>query len=92
MPALLDTLRATVGAPHVLTGVDLSPFVVEGRTPEAAVFPGSVEEVAAVVRQAAAAGAAILPWGGGTAIANRPAEERYTRAVLAELALRALRS
>ena len=69
MPALLDTLRATVGAPHVLIGVDLSPFVVEGRTPEAAVFPGSVEEVAAVVRQAAAAGAAILPWGGGTAIA-----------------------
>jgi glycolate oxidase FAD binding subunit len=69
LPALLDTLRATVGAPNVLTGVALSPFVVEGRTPEAAVFPGSVEEVAAVVRQAAAAGAAILPWGGGTAMA-----------------------
>lgn len=69
MPALLDTLRATVGASHVLTGVELSPFVVEGRTPEAAVFPGSVEDVAAVVRHAAAADAAILPWGGGTAIA-----------------------
>ncbi len=69
MPVLLDTLRATVGAPHVLTGVELSPFVVEGRTPEAAVFPGTVEEVAAVVAQASAAGAAIMPWGGGTAIA-----------------------
>jgi glycolate oxidase FAD binding subunit len=69
LPALLDTLRAVVGAPHVLTGVELSPFVVEGRAPEAAVFPGTIDEVAAVVTRAAAAGAAILPWGGGTAIA-----------------------
>ena len=69
MPALLDTLRATVGAAHVLTGVELSPFVVEGRTPEAAVFPGKVEEVAAVVAQAAAAGVPVLPWGGGTGMA-----------------------
>jgi len=67
--ALLDKLRATVGAAGVLTGVDLSPFVVEGRTPAAAVFPGTVDEVAAVVQQAAAAGASIIPWGGGTAIA-----------------------
>ena len=66
MPALVDTLRATVGAPHVLTGVELSPFVIEGRTPEAAVFPGTVEELAAVVTQTAAAGVALLPWGGGT--------------------------
>ena len=69
MSALLDTLRATVGAAHVLTGVELSPFVVEGRTPEAAVFPGKPEEVAAVVTQAAAAGAPVLPWGGGTGMA-----------------------
>jgi len=67
--ALFDTLRATVGAPHVLTGVELSPFVVEGRTPDAAVFPGTIDEVAAVVRAAAAAGVAIFPWGGGTAVA-----------------------
>ena len=46
-PALLDKLRAIVGAAHVLTGVELSPYVVEGRTPEAAVFPGSVDEVRA---------------------------------------------
>ena len=69
MPALLDKLRVTVGAGHVLTGVELSPFVVEGRTPAAAVFPGTVDEVAGVVQQAAAAGATILPWGGGTAVA-----------------------
>jgi glycolate oxidase FAD binding subunit len=69
LPVLLDTLRATVGAAHVLTGVELSPYLVEGRTPDAAVFPGTVDEVAAVVAQAAAAGAAIMPWGGGTGIA-----------------------
>ena len=70
MEALLDKLRTTVGTAHVLTGVELSPFVVEGRTPLAAVFPGTVEEVAAVVQQAAAAGATIIPWGGGTAAAT----------------------
>jgi glycolate oxidase FAD binding subunit len=67
--ALLDKLRATVGAPHVLTGIDLSPFVLEGRTPEAAVFPGRADEVAAVVQQAGAAGVPLIPWGGGTAMA-----------------------
>jgi glycolate oxidase FAD binding subunit len=67
--AVLEKLRATVGAPHVLTGVALSPFVVEGRTPEAAIFPGSVEEVRAVVAAAADAGLPVVPWGGGTAAA-----------------------
>jgi glycolate oxidase FAD binding subunit len=66
-PELLDKLRAAVGDAHVLTGVDLSPYVSEGRTPAAAVFPGSVEEVCAVVVAAAAAGIPVIAWGGGTA-------------------------
>jgi len=65
--ALLDKLRALVGIDHVLTGINLSPFVVEGRTPEAAVFPGSLQDVRAVVALAAEASTAITPWGGGTA-------------------------
>jgi glycolate oxidase FAD binding subunit len=65
--ALLDRLAAIVGAEHVLAGVALSPYVVEGRTPEAAVSPGSVDEVRAVVRLAGELGAPIVPWGGGTA-------------------------
>jgi glycolate oxidase FAD binding subunit len=65
---LLDKLRAIVGPTHVLTGVERSPYVLEGRTPEAAVLPGSVEEVAAVVMQAAEAGVPIVPWGGGSAV------------------------
>ncbi len=71
--ALLDKLRAIVGAPHVLTGIDVGPYVVEGRTPEAAVFPGSVDEVRAVMEVAAASGLPVVPWGGGTAAAaGRP--------------------
>jgi glycolate oxidase FAD binding subunit len=65
---LLDKLRTIVGPAHVLAGVELSPYVLEGRTPEAAVLPGSVDEVAAVIVQAAEAGVPIVPWGGGTAI------------------------
>jgi glycolate oxidase FAD binding subunit len=66
--APLDTLRAIVGPTNVLTGIELSPYVVEGRTPEAAVFPGSIEEVAAVVAVATEARWPLTPWGGGTAV------------------------
>jgi glycolate dehydrogenase FAD-binding subunit len=65
--ALLQKLCTTVGAANVLTGVELSPYVVEGRTPEAAVFPGSIEEVAAVMALASEVGTPVTPWGGGTA-------------------------
>jgi glycolate oxidase FAD binding subunit len=65
--ALVQKLRGTVGAANVLTGVELSPYVVEGRTPEAAIFPGSIEEVAAVLTLASEVGSPVMPWGGGTA-------------------------
>jgi glycolate oxidase FAD binding subunit len=65
--ALLEKLQSVVGAPHLLTGVDLSPYVVEGRTPEAAVFPGTVDEVRTVVALAAEAEVPVIAWGGGTA-------------------------
>ena len=64
---LLEGLRTIVGAPNVLTGVELSPYVVEGRTPDAAVFPGSVEEVSAVIALVGEFGLPVIPWGGGTA-------------------------
>src|SRR5207247_29230 len=56
-----------VGAPNVLTGVELSPYVVEGRTPDTAIFPGSVEEVSAVIARVSELGLPVIPWGGGTA-------------------------
>ncbi|HEU5320211.1 MAG TPA: FAD-binding oxidoreductase, partial [Methylomirabilota bacterium] len=64
---VLDRLRALVGPDALLTGVDLSPFVVEGRTPLAALFPGTLEEMAAVLRLAAESGLPVTPWGGGMA-------------------------
>ncbi|MGH7414145.1 MAG: FAD-binding oxidoreductase [Candidatus Rokuibacteriota bacterium] len=70
MPSVLpDKLRSIVGASHVLTGVDCSPYVVEGRAPEAVVFPGTREEIGAVLVAAGEAGMPVTPWGGGTRMA-----------------------
>src|SRR5215813_4899212 len=68
MPALLDKLRSLVGPAHVLAGVDCSRYVLEGRTPEAVVFPGSKEEIAAILTLAGEHQVPVLPWGGGTAL------------------------
>ena len=65
-PALPDKLRSIVGAAHVLTGVDCSPYAVEGRAPAAVVFPATKEEVAAALLAAGEAGLPVTPWGGGT--------------------------
>ncbi len=67
-PSLPRTLAEVVGAQHCLTGAERGPYVVEGRTPCAVVFPGSVDEAARVVAAAAAAGVPVIPWGGGTAM------------------------
>jgi glycolate oxidase FAD binding subunit len=67
--ALPDKLRRVVGASHLLTGVDCSPFAVEGRAPEAVAFPGTKEEVAAALVLAGEAGVPVTPWGGGTKMA-----------------------
>jgi glycolate oxidase FAD binding subunit len=63
---LLRSLAEIVGSAHCLGGADRAPYVVDGRTPCGVVLPGSAEEVARVVRTAAAAGVAVVPWGGGT--------------------------
>ena len=71
---LLETLRARLGAPHVLTDPsDLAPYLVESRklyrgSALAAVRPGSTEEVAFVVEACAAAGVAVVAQGGNTGL------------------------
>ena len=72
--ALLDTLRQAVGAGHVLTGDGLIGYEQDWRQRArgralAVVRPGSTDEVAAVVRACAAAGASIVPQGGNTGLA-----------------------
>jgi glycolate oxidase FAD binding subunit len=64
--ALLRSLAEIVGPAHCLGGADRAPYVVDGRTPCGVVLPGSSDEVARVVRAAAAVGVPVLPWGGGT--------------------------
>jgi len=71
---LLDTLRQTVGAAHVLTEGDLTAWEQDWRRRMrgkalAVVRPGSTAEVAAVVRACAAAGSSIVPQGGNTGLA-----------------------
>jgi len=71
MNDLIDRLRATVGAAHVLTEGDLSAYETDWRRRAqgkalAVVRPGSTAEVAAVVRACADAGTAIVPQGGNT--------------------------
>ena len=71
--ALLHTLRATVGASHVLTEGDLSAYEQDWRKRShgkalAVVRPASTQEVAAVVQACAAAGVSIVPQGGNTGL------------------------
>ena len=52
-----------------------APFKVDGVQPGLIVRPGTQAEVAKVVAACAAAGATMIPWGGGTAmgLGNPPA-------------------
>ncbi|MDO9292344.1 MAG: FAD-binding oxidoreductase, partial [Hydrogenophaga sp.] len=92
MNALLDPLRAIVGAPHVLThddpATDLSAWENDWRQRArgralAVVRPASTAEVAAVVKACAAAGASIVPQGGypGLVVGSVP-DDRGTQVVL----------
>ncbi|MDP1651403.1 MAG: FAD-binding oxidoreductase [Rhodocyclaceae bacterium] len=74
MNPLIDSLRAALGAAHVLTDpFDIAPYCTDWRgrysgQPLCVVKPASTEEVAAVVRACAAAGIAIVPQGGNTGL------------------------
>src|SRR5687768_13045441 len=67
----IDSLAARVaegldeGA--VLTGAACQPYAVEGQVPPLVARPATVAAVSHVLRTANAAGAAVTPWGGGTA-------------------------
>src|SRR4029453_10145511 len=45
------------------------PYLVEGRAPEAVIFPGTKEEVGAALVMAGEAGVPVTPWGAGTKMA-----------------------
>ena len=87
---VIDELRATVGAAHVLTEGDLSAWELDWRKrwrgkALAVVRPGSTAEVAAAVRACAAAGAAIVPQGGNTGLVGGGVPDDSGRQVLLSL-------
>ncbi|MES2708740.1 MAG: FAD-linked oxidase C-terminal domain-containing protein [Verrucomicrobiota bacterium] len=74
--ALLDALRAAIGAEHVLTSLeDLTPYSFDGtaalkQKPGAVVFPADTAQVAACVRLAREHGVTIVPRGSGTGLSG----------------------
>ncbi|WP_428423251.1 FAD-binding oxidoreductase [Methylibium sp.] len=90
MSALVDALRAAVGAPHVLTDGDLSAWEVDWRRRYrgkalAVVRPARAGEVAAVLRTCAAHGASVVPQGGNTGLVGGGVPDASGRQVLLSL-------
>ena len=76
LAGLRGQLEEIVGAAHVGVGPSATArFAVDGLIPCLIVRPGTQGEVSRVVSACAAGGAAMIPWGGGTAmgLGNRPA-------------------
>ena len=83
----LQSLRALVGAAHVLGGEQAAPFLVDWRghfrgAARAVVRPGSTAEVAAVLRCCAAAGVPIVPQGGNTGLCGGATPDTSGRAIV----------
>lgn len=66
--SLVQRLSALVGPEHVVAGTEASAYSVDGKAPTAVTFPGSVEEISAVMAFASAEGLKVAPWGSGTKI------------------------
>jgi glycolate oxidase FAD binding subunit len=76
LAGLRGHLEKIVGAEHVGAGPAATiKLGVDGVLPGVVVRPGTQDEVSRVLAACAAANAAVIPWGGGTAIGlgNRPA-------------------
>ena len=87
---LIEQLRRAVGAQHVLTEGDLSAYEQDWRRrmrgkARAVVRPAHVQEVAAVVRACAAAGAPIVPQGGNTGLSVGSTPDTSGREVVLSL-------
>ena len=71
LASLRGRLEVIVGEANIHADEgSISSHAVDGVLPSMTVQPGSQDEVAAVVSACASAGAAMIPWGGGTAMAT----------------------
>ena len=98
MTALLERLRQIVGEAHVLTEGDLVAYEQDWRRRVrgkslAVVRPASTAEVAAVVRECAAAGTSIIPQGGNTGLSvGSTPDDSGTQVVLSLTRMNAVRN
>ncbi len=76
---LSERLGSIVGLAHWASGADgdLERYAVDGCTPAAVVAPADPSQTAAVLVEAARSGAAVIPWGGGTAMGRGHAPSGY---------------
>ncbi|MFQ5848250.1 MAG: FAD-binding oxidoreductase [Candidatus Methylomirabilales bacterium] len=63
---LVQRLGTLVGPDHVVAGPNVSEYAVDDKVPTAVTFPGSAEEISAVLAFASAEGLKVAPWGSGT--------------------------
>lgn len=66
---LRERLTEALGAANVDTGNACRDYDVQGQTPALVARPGDVDGVSQALALAAAAGASVVPWGGGTRMA-----------------------
>lgn len=65
----IDALEKIVGADHVMAGPEVDTFAVDGKTPQAVVFPATVEEISSVMAIVSEAALKVVPWGAGSQMA-----------------------
>src|SRR3972149_6881851 len=80
-PAVVDAMVSLLGRQRVVEGEETAGFSVDGLRPAAAVRPSTVEELASTLAEASRLGAAVIPWGAGTAMALGNLPHAYHLAV-----------
>ena len=65
--AFYQKLGEIAGAKNVRTGEKATtPYMIDGFTPQAVVFPTSTEQVASIIKAANESRKTLIPWGGGS--------------------------
>jgi glycolate oxidase len=76
LPTIIDSLRAIVGADHVLAArsdllvYECDGYTIEKNSPDVVVFPRNTDDVARIVKLCNRAGVPFLPRGAGTSLAG----------------------
>lgn len=67
--AFAGRLASELGAEQTLTGAPCAAYAIQGQTPVVVARPADMDGLAAALRVAAEAGAAVAPWGAGSRMA-----------------------